>query len=101
MDGTVSVCDHYVYRIIQGRRLAAFTLVLGSQAPEVVYDGQCIRTQLIPEGMNVQIDLAKNVDNIVEFLLSDRNPVEQEPHLWPTLSMPMADGAVWRLKKFD
>lgn len=51
--------------------------------------------------MNVQIDLAKNVDNIVEFLLSDRNPVEQEPHPWPTLSMPMADGAVWRLKKFD
>lgn len=104
VDGTVSVRDHYVYLIIQGRRLAAFTLVLGSESPEVVYAGQYILYDGIPPGMEAQIDFAKEtVDNIVEFLLSDRMPAERKSRILgrPYLSIPMADGIVWNLKKFD
>lgn len=103
VDGTVSVRDHYVYLIIQGRRLAAFTLVLGSEAPEVVYDGQYIRHDAIPGGMEAQFHFAEETaDNIVEFLLSDRIPVERKSRILgrPYLSIPMADGVEWRLKKF-
>ena len=54
--------------------------------------------------MEAQFDFAKEtVDNIVEFLLSDRNPVEGKSRILgrPYLSVPMADGSVWKLKKFD
>jgi hypothetical protein len=77
VDGTVTVRENHVYIEIRGPRLEAFTLVLGSEAPEIVYDGQYIRYELIPEGIEEQIDFAKEtVDDITEFLLSDRNPVE-------------------------
>lgn len=89
---------------LQGRRLAAFTLVLGSESPEVVYDGQYIRYDGIPPGMEAQFDFAKETaDNIVEFLLSDRIPVEGKSRVRgrPYLPIPMADGTLWKLKKFD
>lgn len=104
VDGTVSVRDHYVYLIIQCPRLAAFTLVLGSESPEVVYDSEYIRSDAIPPGMEAQIDFAKETaDNIAEFLLSNRIPVERKSRILgrPYLSIPMADGIVWNLKKFD
>lgn len=104
VEGTVSIRDPYVYLMIQGSRLATFTLVLGSEAPEVVYDGQYIRIELIPPGMEAQFDFAKETaDSIVEFLLSDRIPVEGKSRVLgrPYLSIPMAEGTVWKLKKFD
>lgn len=87
VDGTVSVRENHVYLDIQGPRPEVFTLVLGSEAPEIVYDSQYIRYELIPEGMEEQIDFAKEtVDDITEFLLSDRNPVERKSRiLGPTV----------------
>lgn len=104
VDGTVSVRGHYVYLIVRGPRLAAFTLVLGSESPEIVYDGQYIRYDAIPPGMDAQIDFAKEtVDDIVEFVFSGRLPVERKSRILgrPYLSIPMSDGTGWKLKKFD
>lgn len=103
VEGTVSIRDHHVYVDVRGRRLGIFTLVLGSEAPEVVYDGQYIRYELIPGGLEAQIDFVKEtMDDIVEFLLSDRILVERKSRFLSRhyLSVPMADGTVWRLKKF-
>ncbi|MFE5839337.1 hypothetical protein [Arthrobacter sp. NPDC056493] len=104
VDGTVTVRENHVYIEIRGPRLEAFTLVLGSEAPEIVYDGQYIRYELIPEGMEEQIDFAKEtVDDITEFLLSDRNPVERKSRFLGRayLSVPLAGDVEWRLKKFN
>lgn len=96
VDGTVSVRDHYVYLIIQGRRLAAFTLVLGSEAPEVVYDGQYIRHDAIPGGMEAQFHFAEetrttlwNSSSATGFLSSARAASLADPiylYLWPPAS---------------
>jgi hypothetical protein len=104
VEGAVSIRGNYVYVDIQGPRLAIFTLVLGSEAPEIVYDGQYIRYELIPEGIKEQIEFAEeSVNDIVEFLLPDRTLVERKSRIpgRPYLSVPLADGNVWRLKKFD
>ena len=104
VEGTVSIRRHHVYAEIQGPRLEIFTLVLGSEAPEIVYDSQYIRIELIPRGMEAQFDFAREtVDDIVEFLLSDRIPVERKSRILgrPYLSVHMAGGVEWKLKKFD
>jgi hypothetical protein len=104
VEGTLSIRGNNVYVDIQGPRLAIFTLVLGSEAPEVVYDGQYIRYELIPEGMKEQIEFAEEaVNDIVDFLLSDRTFVERKSRILgrPYLSVPLADDLEWRLKKFD
>jgi hypothetical protein len=104
VDGTVSVRGNHVYVEIQGPRLEVFTLVLGSEAPEIVYDSQYIRYELIPGGMEEQIDFAREtVDDIAEFLLSDRNPVECKSRFLgrPYLSVPLAGDIQWRFKKFN
>jgi hypothetical protein len=100
VEGTVSVRENHVYVEIQGPRLE----VLGSEAPEIVYDSQYIRYELIPGGMEEQIDFAKEtVDDIAEFLLSDRNPVECKSRFLgrPYLSVSLAGDVEWRLKKFN
>jgi hypothetical protein len=104
VDGTVSVRENHVYVEIQGPRLEVFTLVLGSEAPEIVYDSQYIRYELNPGGMEEQIDFAKEtVDDIAEFLLSDRNPIARKSRFLgrPYLSVPLAGGIQWRFKKFN
>ena len=102
--GRVSVRENHVYVEIQGPRLEVFTLVLGSEAPEIVYGSQYIRYELIPGGMEEQIDFAREtVDDIAEILLSDRNPAECKSRFLgrPYLSVSLAGDVEWRLKKFN
>lgn len=103
VDGTTRIRDNHVYAEIKGTRLATFTLVLGSEAPEIVYDGQYIRRDLIGGEPEDQTGFAKeSVDAIVDFFLSGRVPVERKSRVFkrPYLSVPMAEGAEWRMKKF-
>jgi hypothetical protein len=54
--------------------------------------------------MEEQIDFAKEtVDDIAEFLLSDRNLVERKSRFLGRayLSVPLAGDVEWRLKKFN
>ncbi|WP_149956870.1 hypothetical protein [Zafaria cholistanensis] len=95
--------DHHVYADIEGSRLGVFTLVLGSEAPEIVYARRYIKLDLIGEGMDAQIEYAQqSLDSIVEFLLSDRTPAERKSRIFkrPYLSIPMAAADEWKMKKF-
>ncbi|WP_139146512.1 hypothetical protein [Arthrobacter sp. SW1] len=101
--GGASIEGGQVYVDIRGPRLKAFTLVLGGEAPEIVYDASYIQLCLIGEGIAEQVEfLQETVSAIAEFLLSDRLPTQH--HSWilkrPYLLFPMADGTQWRLSKF-
>ncbi|MFB0834349.1 hypothetical protein ACX8Z9_09135 [Arthrobacter halodurans] len=101
--GTTRIRDNHVYAEIKGPRLGTFTLVLGSEAPEIVYDGLYIRHDLIGGEPEDQTEFAKeSVDAIVYFLLSGRVPVKRKSPVFkrPYLSVPMAGGDEWRMKEF-
>lgn len=101
--GTTRIRDNHVYAEIKGPRLGTFTLVLGSEAPEIVYDGRYIYHDLIGGEPEDQTEFAQeSVDAIVDFLLSGRVPVERKSRVFkrPYLSVPMAGGDEWRMKEF-
>jgi hypothetical protein len=104
VEGATRIRDNHVYAQIQGPRLGTFTLVLGSEAPEIVYDGQYIRHELIGGEREDQTEFAQeSADAIMDFLLSGRPLVQGMSRILrrPYVSVPMAEGTVWRMKKFD
>ena len=104
VQATVSIRHGHVYTEVRGPRGGTFTLVLGSEAPETVYDGQYIHYHLIGEGMEDQLEHTREtLDAIVDFLLSDRSLTEGTSRILRRryLSMPLADGTEWRFRWFN
>lgn len=104
VQATVSIRHGAVYAEVRGPRWGTFTLVLGGEAPETVYDGQYIHYHLIGHGMEDQLEHARQtLDEVVDFLLSDRIPTEGTSRILRRryLSMPLADGGKWRFRWFN
>lgn len=103
VEATASIRHRSVYVEVRGPRWATFTLVLGSEAPEIVYDGQFIHHRLIGGGMDDQREfIQESLDEIAGFLLSDKDFTEGKTRFLrkPYLSMPLSDGIEWRLHHF-
>jgi hypothetical protein len=100
---SASIRHRDVYVEVRGPRWATFTLVLGSEAPEIVYDGQYIYHQLIGPDMDDQLEfIQESLDEIAGFVLSDKELAEGKTRILrkPFASMLLSDGTQWRLHQF-
>lgn len=100
---TVSIRHRNVYVEVRGSRWATFTLVLGSEAPEIVYDGRYIYYRLIGPGMDEQLEFTQeSLEEISGFILSDKKLTEGKTRILrtPYVSMPLSDGTEWRMHEF-
>lgn len=103
VEATASIRGRDVYVEVRGHRWATFTLVLGSEAPEIVYDGQYIHHRLIGPGMDEQLEFTQeSLDEIAGFILSDKELTEGKTRILrkPYVSMPLSDGTEWRMHQF-
>ena len=101
---TASIRGRSVYVEVRGPRWATFTMVLGSEAPEIVYDGQYIFHQLIGDGMDDQLEfIQESLDEIAGFILSDKELTKGKTRLLrkPYVSMPLSYGPEWRMHQFQ
>jgi hypothetical protein len=104
LKGAVDLRARHVYMEIQGRDSPAFEVVLGSEAPEIVYDEQFIQYKLIGGELEDQFEFARTTANqIVEFLLSGRKAALRKSRIFRRtyLCVPLSDGTEWRMKKFS
>lgn len=95
---------HSIQLDLQGPRLGVFTLVLGSESPELVYDERYIGYQTIPEGLDEVIEFAEEtIDDVASFVLSSEPPVVRESSIFRRsyLCMPSNHGRQWKLKRFS
>jgi hypothetical protein len=103
VEATASIRHRNVYVEVRGPRWATFTLVLGSEAPEIVYDGRYIHHQLIGDGMDDQLEfIQESLEEIAGFVLSDKELIEGKTRILrkPYVSMPLSEGTEWRLHQF-
>lgn len=103
VEATASIRHRDVYVEVRGPRWETFTLVLGSEAPEIVYDGRYIYHHLIGPGMDEQLEfIQESLDEIAGFILSDKEFTEGKTRILrkPYVSMPLSDGTEWRLHQF-
>ncbi|WP_336705164.1 hypothetical protein [Micrococcus terreus] len=103
VEATASIRGRSVYLEVRGPRSATFTIVLGSEAPEIVYDGQYIHHHLIGPGMDDQLDfIEESLDEIAGFVLRDTELTRGKTRILrkPYVSMPLSDGIEWRLHQF-
>lgn len=101
--GEVSIRGRDVYTEIAGPRGDVFTLVLGSEAPEIVYAGAYIRCELIGDTLDDQLKfIAESVSEISYLLLTGDPPVESKTKFRkkPYIVFKLKDGNEWRLRKF-
>lgn len=101
--GEVSIRGRDVYTEISGPRGDVFTLVLGSEAPEIVYDGAYIRCELIGDTLDDQLEFtAESLSEISHLLLAVEPPVESKTRFRkkPYIVFKLKDGNEWRLRKF-
>jgi hypothetical protein len=104
LKGAVYPRARHVYMEIQGRELPAFEVVLGSEAPEIVYDEQFIQHKSIGGVLEDHFEFARTTANqIVEFLLSGRKATLRKSRIFRRtyLCVPLSDGTEWRMKKFS
>lgn len=100
---TASIRHRDVYVEVRGPRWATFTLVLGSEAPEIVYDGRYIHHHLIGDGMDDQLEfIQESLEEISGFVLSDKELTRGKTRILrkPYVSMPLSEGTEWRLHEF-
>ncbi|NUL48605.1 hypothetical protein F7P69_25870 [Cellulosimicrobium funkei] len=103
VEATASIRHGDVYVEVRGPRWATFTLVLGSEAPEIVYDGRFIYHHLIGPGMDDQLEfIQESLEEISGFVLSDKELSRGKTRILrePYVSMPLSDGTEWRLHEF-
>lgn len=104
VSGTVDFRGHHVYLELSRPGSPAFEVVLGSEAPEIVYDAQFIRFQLIGSEMEDQVEFMRTTANeIAEFLLSGRAVTVGKSRILKRtyLLVPLSDGREWKMKKFS
>lgn len=102
--GAVDLRGRHVYMEIQGHELPAFEVVLGSEAPEIVYDAQFIKHATIGSELEDHFEFARTTANqIVEFLLSGRKTALRKSRIFRRtyLCVPLSDGTEWRMRKFS
>lgn len=102
--GAVRLRGRHVYMEIQGRELPAFEVVLGSEAPEIVYDAQFIEHATIGCEIEDHFEFARETaSEIVDFLLSGRKATLRKSRIFRRtyLCVPLSDGTEWRMRKFS
>ena len=103
ISGRVYIRKNYVCIDLRGSRLGVFTLVLGSEAPELIYDERYIGFRTIPEGIDEVIEFGEEtIDDVAAFILSEDPLVEHKSRIFrrPYVCIPMTCGPEWKLKKF-
>lgn len=104
VSGRVYVRKHYVQLDLQGPRLGIFKLVLGGEAPELVYDDRYIGFRMIPEGPNEVMEFAeKTIDDVATFILSREPLVDYKSPVFRRsyICIPSNYGPEWKLKRFS
>jgi hypothetical protein len=104
VSGAMDLRKHHVYMKIQGRDSPAFEVVLGSEAPEIVYDGQFIQYGFIGGELEDHFEFARETaSEIVDFILSKRKATERKSRIFGRthLHVPLSDGTEWKMKKFS
>ncbi|HJX78742.1 hypothetical protein [Glutamicibacter sp.] len=102
--GRVYVRRHSVVLDLQGPRLGVFTLVLGGEAPELVYDEQYVGLRTIPAGLDEVIEFAEEtIDDVATFVLSSQPLVVYKSPIFRRsyLCIPSNHGPEWKLKRFS
>lgn len=103
-NGQAYIRKHHVHLDLQGPRLGLFTLVLGSEAPELVYDEQYIGFQMIPGSLDEIIGFTEEtIHDVTAFILSEEPLVVHKSSIFrrPYLCIPSSYGPEWKLKKFS
>lgn len=104
VSGRVYVRKHSVDLDLQGPRLGVFTLVLGGEAPELVYDEQYVGFRTIPEGLDAVIEFAEEtIDDVATFVLSSQPLLVHKIPIFRRsyLCIPSNHGPEWKLKRFS
>ncbi|GAB3538120.1 hypothetical protein GCM10027403_23720 [Arthrobacter tecti] len=102
--GTTYLRGHHVYMKLQGQGSPAFEVVLGSEAPEIVYDAQFIEHTTIDSDIEDHFEFARETaSQIVDFILSKRKATLRKSRIFgrPFLCVPLSDGSEWKMKKFS
>lgn len=103
LKGSVDLRGRHVYMGIQGRGLPAFEVVLGSEAPEIVYDAQFIEHATIGSEIEDHFEFARETASaIADFLLSGRKATLHKSRIFRRtyLCVPLSDGTEWTMRKF-
>lgn len=104
VSGAVDFRGRHVYMELSRPGSPAFEVVLGSEAPEIVYDAQFIRFQLIGGETEDQFEfIGTTANEIAEFLLSGRAVTVGKSRILKRtyLRVPLSDGTEWKMKKFS
>lgn len=103
LNGLAYIRQNFVHVELQGQRLGVFTLVLGSEAPELVYDGRYIGHRTIPSGLDAVVEFAEEaIDDVAAFILGTEPLVEHRTTILRRayLRIPSNHGPEWKLKIF-
>ncbi|MFJ2468587.1 hypothetical protein [Glutamicibacter sp. NPDC087583] len=100
----VYVCKHHIHIDLQGPRLSVFTLVLGGEAPELVYDGRYIGFRTIPAGLDEVMEFTEEtIDDVATFVLSTKPLLAHKSSVFRRafICIPSNHGPEWKLKQFS
>ena len=100
----VYVCKHHVHLDLQSHRLSFFTLVVGGEAPELVYDGRYMGFRTIHEGLDEVMEFVEEtIDDVATFVLSTKPLLAHKRSVFRRafICIPSNHGAEWKLKQFS
>ena len=104
VSGAMDLCKHHVHMKLQGPKSLAFDVVLGGEAPDIVYDSRFIERATIGSDIEEHFEFARETaSEIVDFILSGRKATERKSRIFGRtyLHVPLADGTEWKMKKFS
>lgn len=76
--------------------------VLGSDAPELLYDHRYFDIRSVPEGMDETIEFAQETLREISRFILQGGPVSEQKSRFlrrPYIAIPRIDGPDWRLTK--
>lgn len=100
--GHVYMHGHSVRVDLKGDNLGVFTVVLGSEAPELLYDNRYYDIRTVPEGLDETIEFAQETfREISRFILQGGPVTEQKSRILrrPYIPIPRLYGPDWRLTR--
>jgi hypothetical protein len=102
VEGHVYMHGHSVCVDLKGDNLGVFTLVLGSEAPELLYDHRYYDIRTVPEGLDETVEFAQETfREISRFILQGGPVTELKTRILrrPYIPIPRLYGPDWRLTK--
>ncbi|PQZ93691.1 hypothetical protein CQ018_08515 [Arthrobacter sp. MYb227] len=102
VEGRVYHHGHSVCVDLKGGSLGVFTLVLGSEAPELHYDNRYRDFRTVPEGLDETIEFAQDAFHEISRFILQRGPViEHKSRILrrPYFPIPRINGPDWHLTK--